>query len=178
MILLDVYHWSCLNKYAASLPSTTAPAGYQCPKCKECIFPPSNLVSPVVDALKSKLLQTSWAKIGLGEQNDGASPVIEDEKNDYVIVSNKASTASKILNARNNDYPFLHSTKQNKSEIYRAYNPTNDINAKSHSRSNFNKDDGGSSTSPLVLNISTDRDSDENKYKRRPVFEWFGRLLK
>jgi hypothetical protein len=44
--------------------------------------------------------------------------VIEDEKNDYVIVSNKASTAaSKISNARNNDYPFLHSTKQNKSEI-------------------------------------------------------------
>jgi hypothetical protein len=56
-----------LNKYASSLPSTTAPAGYQCPKCKECIFPPSNLVSPVVDSLKSKLTQVSWAKIGLNQ---------------------------------------------------------------------------------------------------------------
>ena len=49
------------------MPSTTAPAGYQCPKCKECIFPPVNLVSPVVDALKSKLVNASWAKIGLGQ---------------------------------------------------------------------------------------------------------------
>jgi hypothetical protein len=126
-------------------------------------------------------LQKSWAKIGLGEQNDGASPVIEDEKSDYVIVSNNASTAAKMMNARTNDYPFLHSTRQNKSEIYRAYNSTNYINAKSHSRGNFNKNDfqsGGSSTPPLVLNISTDRDSDENKYKRRPVFEWFWKIIK
>ena len=31
---VDLFHWSCLNRYAISLPATTAPAGYQCPKCK------------------------------------------------------------------------------------------------------------------------------------------------
>lgn len=31
---LDVFHWACLNSYAASLPTNTAPAGYSCPNCK------------------------------------------------------------------------------------------------------------------------------------------------
>lgn len=30
----DVFHWDCLNSYAASLPTNTAPAGYTCPNCK------------------------------------------------------------------------------------------------------------------------------------------------
>jgi hypothetical protein len=64
---IDVFHWSCLDKYASSLPANTAPAGYQCPKCKECLFPPSNLVSPVVEMLKSKLETVEWARIGLTE---------------------------------------------------------------------------------------------------------------
>ena len=32
--LLDVFHLDCLNKFAASLPPSTAPAGYTCPNCK------------------------------------------------------------------------------------------------------------------------------------------------
>lgn len=66
-----MFHWSCLNKYASELPGDTAPAGYQCPKCKECIFPPPNLVSPVVDMLRKKLETVSWSRVGLGQ-----SPVI------------------------------------------------------------------------------------------------------
>lgn len=30
----------------------------------------------------------------------------------------------------------------------------------------------------LVLNINSDRDLGENKYKRRPLLEWLSRLLK
>ena len=30
----DVFHWGCLNSFAASLPTNTAPAGYTCPNCK------------------------------------------------------------------------------------------------------------------------------------------------
>ncbi len=63
----DVFHWSCIDKYASELPSNTAPAGYQCPKCKEGIFPPSNLVSPIVDALKLKLESVAWSRVGLGQ---------------------------------------------------------------------------------------------------------------
>lgn len=32
----DLFHLSCLNDYAKSLPETTAPPGYRCPKCKVC----------------------------------------------------------------------------------------------------------------------------------------------
>lgn len=56
-----------MDKYASSLPSNTAPAGYQCPKCRECVFPPSNLVSPLADALRNKLESASWARVGLSE---------------------------------------------------------------------------------------------------------------
>jgi hypothetical protein len=48
----DVFHWVCLDKWARSLPSNTAPAGYTCPSCQECIFSPEKLQSPVADALK------------------------------------------------------------------------------------------------------------------------------
>ena len=58
---------NCLNKYASQLPADTAPAGYQCPKCKECLFPPNNLVSPVVDVLKQKIQNMTWSRIGLGQ---------------------------------------------------------------------------------------------------------------
>ena len=38
LLFVDLFHWSCLNRYAISLPATTAPAGYQCPKCKGIFF--------------------------------------------------------------------------------------------------------------------------------------------
>lgn len=61
-----MFHWACLDKVARSLPATTAPAGYTCPKCNTCLFPPSNLISPVADVLKEKLAGVNWARIGLG----------------------------------------------------------------------------------------------------------------
>ena len=47
IIFLGVFHWVCLDRHCRNLPSDTAPAGYICPKCDDCIFPPENLVSPV-----------------------------------------------------------------------------------------------------------------------------------
>jgi len=61
----DIYHWACLDQYAKSLPATTAPAGYCCPSCKSCLFPASNLVSPVGDALREILAGVNWAQAGL-----------------------------------------------------------------------------------------------------------------
>ena len=45
-------HWACLDRYARSMPASTAPAGFVCPSCGDCIFPPDNLASPVADALR------------------------------------------------------------------------------------------------------------------------------
>ena len=51
----------------AGLPANTAPAGYQCPKCKEGLFPSPNIVSPVVDILRKKLESVEWSRVGLGQ---------------------------------------------------------------------------------------------------------------
>ena len=66
MSTLDVFHWSCLDEFARHLPSNTAPAGYACPGCHTCLFPASNVVSPVVDALRELLSTVNWARAGLG----------------------------------------------------------------------------------------------------------------
>jgi len=45
---------------------TTAPAGYACPVCQDCVFPAENIVSPVADELRSVLKEVNWARAGLG----------------------------------------------------------------------------------------------------------------
>ncbi|XP_020618507.1 zinc finger protein-like 1 homolog isoform X2 [Orbicella faveolata] len=66
LICFDVFHWGCLNSYAASLPTNTAPAGYTCPNCKSPVFPPEKQVSPVADQLRQMLASAPWARVGLG----------------------------------------------------------------------------------------------------------------
>ena len=63
---LDLFHWVCLDKWARSMPANTAPAGYTCPTCQECVFPSDKLVSPVADALRKVLADVNWARAGLG----------------------------------------------------------------------------------------------------------------
>jgi hypothetical protein len=65
-VFSDVFHFACLNQYAAQLPANTAPAGYTCPTCKSGIFPPSNMASPVADMLRQMLSKVNWARAGLG----------------------------------------------------------------------------------------------------------------
>ena len=70
-------------------------------------------------------------------------------------------------------------TNKVKTDAYRAYNPIiNDNIPQSHSRSINNQQHQSerSTSPPLVLNINND--SDENKYKRRSIFDWLSRLLK
>ena len=66
IIISDVFHWNCLNTYCRQMPGYTAPAGYTCPTCSYCIFPPSNLSSPIGEALRAQLGQVNWARAGLG----------------------------------------------------------------------------------------------------------------
>lgn len=66
IIFTDVFHWSCLNEREAELPSNTAPGGHTCPTCYDQIFPPSNLISPVADELRSRLRNCEWGLSGLG----------------------------------------------------------------------------------------------------------------
>ena len=80
ILFLDVFHWSCLDKYASELPPNTAPAGYCCPKCKKGIFTPDNIVGPVVNVLREKLQSVKWSRVGLGQ------PIVNLEKLNLKIV--------------------------------------------------------------------------------------------
>ena len=66
LIIIDVFHWSCLDEFARRLPLNTAPAGYACPACHTGLFPASNVVSPVIDSLRELLSTVNWARAGLG----------------------------------------------------------------------------------------------------------------
>jgi hypothetical protein len=98
LICYDLFHWSCLDEYFRSLPLNTAPDGYTCPTCHTCIFPPTNLVSPVADQVRNKLATVNWAtRLPILSSNesiihqDKQQSLIETEKNGYVIVNPTAS---------------------------------------------------------------------------------------
>ncbi|KAL3083115.1 hypothetical protein niasHS_010917 [Heterodera schachtii] len=85
---LHLFHWDCFDSRARQLPQTTAPAGYKCPSCLECVFPSENQSSPVVDKLRAKLQTVNWGRFGLGlpsipenEQKVLAAKVIEIASN-------------------------------------------------------------------------------------------------
>lgn len=242
----DVFHWRCINKYASELPANTAPAGYQCPKCKECIFPPSNIVSPVVDVLRNKLESVEWSRAGLGQSllkiedaidmNDESNSLIdteakqditptetnknnitpiEDESNDFVFINEQHNQIAQNNRTTVNDSIIPHDEAAPIENLIvkntKSVSQTNNIkhfkpqqqqqdqkqtkidmfgsneNILSHNRTQItDKSDIRRSTEPvydpslgIVLNINNlDRDIGENKYQRRPVFEWLSRWLK
>jgi len=172
------FHWVCLDKWARSLPNDTAPAGYTCPTCNECIFPSENLVSPVADALRGLLTNVNWARPGLG------LPLLEErneQKPEFSFVPvgprpppEGESVATPISSHKDGAIPKFSSPLA-----------TN--------RGSLSKDPGymhasiaSSVTSPLLVNSTvssstinvTSDDTDENKYKRRSALTWFARWWK
>ncbi|XP_046847550.1 zinc finger protein-like 1 homolog isoform X2 [Xenia sp. Carnegie-2017] len=188
----DVFHWECLNNFALSLPSNTAPAGYTCPNCKACIFPPNNLVSPVAEALKMKLINASWAKTGLGIP---VAPTIQDEIAVQNIVNHRG------LNEREKD---TIATKKEmtmtmtSTPMYEREAPTPVFTPQQHIvdiRSDTKKNDelcvspqptyAGTEKHPSGtvsrkifdarepdFKISNTKDHDDDKYKRRSAVQW------
>jgi len=66
LICYHIFHLKCLDEHCKQYPANTAPAGYSCPACSSALFPPSNLVSPVADVLRTVLTNRPWAREGLG----------------------------------------------------------------------------------------------------------------
>jgi hypothetical protein len=96
LICYDLFHWSCLNEYFRSFPNHTAPDGYTCPTCHTCIFPPTNLVSPVADHVRTKLSTVNWAnRLPMLSSNDLIQDkqqlLTETDNNGYVIVNPTAN---------------------------------------------------------------------------------------
>lgn len=158
LICYHVFHWVCLDKFARSLPSDTAPAGYTCQTCSECIFPSENLVSPVADALRGLLSDVNWARAGLG------LPLLEERREKIPEFS--IPSGPRLPPEGESVTP--NSLKDGQVTI---------------NRSSLSKDaalaaSSSSISAPLLQKSSTidlGDDTDENKYKRRSALTWFAR---
>ncbi|ALC47418.1 CG5382 [Drosophila busckii] len=168
LVCYHVYHWDCLNARQASLPANTTPSGHQCPSCNVEIFPTSNLVSPVAEALKKYLAQVNWGRNGLG-----LALLSEDQ-----MSSLKAKASAPVSNITK----VHHHNLSGERERIKA-NGSGD-NASPHSvllMDAFNPpssaDLHASSRRPLLPRQTpiggTDRD--DNKYQRRSPAELFSR---
>ena len=62
LLCLHTIHPACLDRVAASLPATTALAGYQCPTCHKALFPAPDQAhaSPLARALLAHVSASSW----------------------------------------------------------------------------------------------------------------------
>lgn len=190
----DVFHWDCLNRFASSLPPNTAPAGYTCPNCKICVFPPENLVSPVAEALKKKLMNVNWARTGLG------LPLAGTPQNERVVPQSNAGNQKGIDRTRapNVRYPAPNVTTRTSTPMYEGEAPTPAFTPKEHVvevRPDVQKaaavaspqatypraeKHGTGTVSRKIFdardqNNDTSGDHDVDKYKRRGAVQWFSR---
>jgi hypothetical protein len=122
----DIVHWDCLDAWARSLPATTAPAGYTCPICKRMgLFPVLNQVSPIADALRSKMGEVNWARAGLG------LPLLDNE----VRYSKNNLTFNGVSDGhQNHNQSFQDNEFDRKSDVSDATN-----NSMNNSMSNFHR---------------------------------------
>ncbi|XP_067000044.2 zinc finger protein-like 1 homolog [Anabrus simplex] len=185
LICYHVFHWTCLNQYARDLPPTTAPAGYLCPSCKVGIFPAPNLVSPVADVLREKLAGVNWARAGIG------LPLLFEDRDEGIrqkLNGNKTLMSSVTEDILSNQRP--HTPEQNivsSSEFEHNHSrPSSNKLDNQHSvvhvedtLPTFSRTDSFPVQVPRRVFEAVDEsretfvDHDENKYKRRPAFEWF-----
>lgn len=176
LVCYHVFHWVCLDKWARSLPADTAPAGYTCPNCNECIFPPDNLVSPVADSLRRVLSEVNWARAGLG------MPLLEERKEkrpEFSVPAGPRPTpegesgkglSDGILSGTVLDY----STPTSRSSI--SKDAAKMMMAASSPSTSVTSTLLASPTSTSShLDMADDDDTDENKYKRRSAVSWFAR---
>lgn len=151
LICYHVYHLKCLDVHCRQLPLHTAPAGYTCPSCTSPIFPASNLVSPVADVLRNVLSSRPWAREGLG------LPLLPFDNSIESLPP-----------------PDVHQAKSTptKKEVGPPYSV---VNVEENSNT-FHRNE------PVVqvkrpVGLLTDRDESANKYKRRPPWAAFKRML-
>ncbi|XP_076659783.1 zinc finger protein-like 1 homolog [Halictus rubicundus] len=181
-----MFHWACLDKYARELPQTTAPAGYKCPACKDCIFPDSKLVSPVADVLREKLAGVNWARAGLGlpllsedreQKPEEERPPLRVEstlyQNHTTTSSSPTVATSRVSSSVNSVHTNINNVHLNNQKIGPPYSIVNIDSSMGLSTPTSRKvreayDD------PKEISF----DHDENKYKRKSAMEWFLRWWK
>ncbi|KAL8583767.1 hypothetical protein ACOMHN_000388 [Nucella lapillus] len=182
----DVFHWLCLNRHCQQQPPNTAPAGYTCPSCHTCVFPPANLATPVAEAIRQLLQQVNWARAGLGmpliDEPDLPAPPGPVGK---AVVSPMSSTHLRADNSLGQSPNSAGATRPSAQVPPYSATPTGGGQGQGQGgpHSVINVDEGTSArgfTNPRKLFDSTkddglfnqSHDHDEDKYKRRPAFQW------
>ncbi|XP_075248141.1 zinc finger protein-like 1 homolog [Convolutriloba macropyga] len=172
-----VFHQSCLDKFYASLPENTAPAGFICAVCSEPLFPPENHEGPVIQALRSHLKTQSWAREGLGlplferaaplpqalsEADDGAG---DSTQNDGEIIESEGEDGD-LVKIVTHHPAFMPS---------QLPVPT----AETSYREKFS-DRGRKADDDQILPDTTVKkgDSDENKYARKSLLTLVSNFMK
>nr|CAG4641927.1 EOG090X0ASS [Eurycercus lamellatus] len=150
LICYHVFHLKCLDSHCRQYPSNTAPAGYVCPSCSSPIFPASNLVSPVADVLRNVLTSRPWAREGLGLPLLPFDNSIEPSPPDVHQV--------KPTPAKKEGPPYSVVNVEDSSNTFHRSEPIVHVKRPS--------------------GLLTDRDESINKYKRRPPWEAFKRMLR
>ncbi|XP_059475138.1 zinc finger protein-like 1 [Neocloeon triangulifer] len=185
LVCYHVYHWACLDQYARQLPATTAPAGYCCPSCKKCLFPASNLVSPVGDALREVLAGVNWARAGLD------LPLLSEDKeqkpagerrvliNETPVVVNHINGEAQSVSAQGRASTPKRPTATVSSNVHSVVH----MDSTTDSPTPFSRSDSSSQPGRKVFQAvdeirSVPFDHDEDKYKRRSAIEWLLRWWK
>lgn len=152
LICYHVFHIKCLDEYCRQYPANTAPAGFVCPTCSSPIFPAANLVSPVADNLRAAISKRAWAREGLGLP---------------LLAVDSAASAELAVDAEG------PKTKIN--EVVKQGPPYSIIDVDSPSA--FHRSELLAPARRPTVGLLSGKDHDENKYKRRPPWEAFKRLL-
>ncbi|ESN91550.1 hypothetical protein HELRODRAFT_70089 [Helobdella robusta] len=199
LVCYDVFHWSCLNNYENSLPANTAPAGYTCPLCSVCVFPPSNASSPVIDELVKLLSTVNWARAGLG------LPLIEERQltqdKPQLMIAQNGSLSNSLPPPLPLSAPHMNSTSPLPAYIASSYQlqSTSASPATSNMTSSTLSKVDDSIPYPRIVEkndlflsgyhithfflleyllLIQKFDHDMDKYKRRPAMQWFSRWLR
>jgi len=157
LVCYHIFHWECFNEFQKQLPENTAPSGRKCPICADPILPPANLVSPVCEALRTKLSQVNWGR------NDLGLPLLSEEK--YAKF-----TASETTNKLKENIP------QSRSNAVIVGSESTTVRPESaYSVLNI-EENYGSKRSLLAREPPIGAaDRDDNKYQRRTPREIFSR---
>ncbi|VDN23105.1 unnamed protein product [Gongylonema pulchrum] len=176
-----LFHWECLDAWARRLPANTAPAGYKCQQCQDCIFPAPNQTSPTIERLRSMLQQANWARAGLGlsllpepldhlhsptsfTSSTTTAPFSEQQTcMSAEAVLHKANFSANTATVVDVENDYIKREQQNQFTS-RKLTAVGDV--------------GYVSANSMLLSRDRDEDLPENKYKRRSASEWFSRWFR
>jgi len=174
LLCYHVFDWPALSQKFSEYPANTAPGGFLCPVCSGPVFPSENQAGPVAEALRERLKQASWARVGLGLP---LIPELEEEKeNNNNNSSLNSWDAPETFNPVNNRIATPLSTSTPVSKPDSTGKALGMIESEVTNREKLKRQLDYASKEVAVPVDS--EDPDENKYARRKPTGFLAKLIK